>query len=74
MLAMDRATGITCSEMTRVDESVQQERVIKIKSLLPPDHLFQNFNINSTSVMKLLSPDQKERVMDMLSKASYIRC
>ena len=73
MTIMDSASGITIGEMTRVDDSVQQEPVIKIKSLLPPDHLFQNFCISSASVLRLLSSNQAEHVMDMLAKASYVR-
>ena len=73
MSSMECMTGINRGEMSRVDDSVHQEPVIKIKSLLPLDHMFQNFSITSSRIMKLLSSNQAEHVMDMLAKASYVR-
>ena len=69
-------TGITISggEMSRVDDTIVQHPIVKIKQLLPPDHLFQAFTVSSSKVMKMLSSQQTERVLDMLAKASYIRC
>ena len=72
---VDKGTGInnTGGEMSRVDETIEQQPIVKIKQLLPPDHLFQSFTITSSKVMKLLSPNQIEHVLDMLAKASYVR-
>ena len=71
---VDNDTGITNSgNMTRVDETVEQQPLIKIKSLLPDDHPFQSFKVSSASIMKMLSPAQIDSVVDMLSKGSYIR-
>ena len=71
---VDNNTGIISSgEMSRVDETIQQQPLIKIKSLLPEDHPFQSFKVSSASIMKMLSPGQIDSVVDMLSKGSYIR-
>ena len=60
-------------EMTRVDMSLVEANVVKIKQLLPQDHTFSNFSVRSDSVMKQLSANQKKDVLDMLAKASYIK-
>ena len=72
---VNKETGINNSggEMSRVDNTIEQQPIVKIKQLLPPDHMFQNFTITSSKVMKMLSPTQTEHVLDMLSKASYVR-
>ena len=71
---VDNNTGIISSgEMSRVDETIQQQPLIKIKSLLPEDHPFQSFKVSSASIMKMLSTGQIDSVVDMMSKGSYIR-
>ena len=73
-LNLDNDTGITNSgDMTRVDETIRQEPLIKIKSLLPEDHTFKSFKVSSASIMKMLSPAQIDSVVDMLAKGSYVR-
>ena len=76
MSNVDNGTGITNAggDMTRVDETIEQPQVVKIKQLLPTDHLFQSFTVTSSKVLKMLSATQTEHVLDMLAKASYVRC
>ena len=71
---LDNDTGITNSgDMTRVDQTIRQEPLIKIKSLLPEEHPFNTFKVSSASIMKMLSPGQIDSVVDMLAKGSYVR-
>ena len=74
VLDNSNTTGsIDAGEMTRVDETVQSQPLLKIKELIPQDNIFQSFGVSSVSILKMLSPTQTDKVMEMMAKGSYVR-
>ena len=73
-MADSNITGsVDVGDMTRVDDTIVPQPLLKIKDLLPVDSVFQSFEVPSMSVLKLLSNTQTEKVMDMMAKGSYVR-
>ena len=73
-MADSNITGsLDVGDMTRVDDTIVPQPLLKIKDLLPVDSVFQSFEVPSMSVLKLLSNTQTEKVMDMMAKGSYVR-
>ena len=73
-MANSNITGsVDVGNLTRVDDSVVPQPLLKIKDLIPADNVFQSFGVPSMSVLKLLSNTQTEKVMEMMAKGSYVR-
>ena len=64
---------IEVQELTRVDETIDQQPLTKIKDLLPKENVFNTFYVSPSSILKLLSTTQTEKVMEMMAKGSYVR-
>ena len=56
-----------------MDPNATSPAPVKIKDLLPDDNIFKSYVVQSTFIMKMLSKEQTGKVVEMLSKATYIR-
>ena len=67
------AEPLQLGDLSSVDPNATSPAPVKIKDLLPDDNIFKSYVVQSTFIMKMLSKEQTGKVVEMLSKATYVR-